>query len=70
MKSIFEEKKEELHNIYARFVRENIVYSSQAFCKPGCSFCCTFMGISISSPLKVSSSWSIQRVSQKNFTQN
>lgn len=44
MKNIFEEKKEELHRIYDRFVKENIVYSTQAFCKPGCSFCCTFMG--------------------------
>ena len=44
MKNTFEEKKEKLHNTYDRFERENMPYSQQAFCKPGCSFCCTFMG--------------------------
>jgi len=44
MKNTFEEKKEKLHNIYDRFERENTPYSQLAFCKPGCSFCCTFMG--------------------------
>ena len=44
MKSSFEEKKEKLNNIYDRFERENIPFRQQAFCKPGCSFCCTFMG--------------------------
>lgn len=44
MKNRFEEKKEKLHNIYDRFERENIPYIQQAFCKTGCSFCCTFMG--------------------------
>jgi Fe-S-cluster containining protein len=44
MKNTFEEKKEKLHNTYDRFERENMPYSRQAFCKPGCSFCCTFMG--------------------------
>ena len=44
MKNTFEEKKEKLNNIYDRFERENMPYSRQAFCKPGCSFCCTFMG--------------------------
>ena len=44
MKNTLEEKKEKLHNTYDRFERENISFSRQAFCKPGCSFCCTFMG--------------------------
>ena len=44
MKNTFEEKKEKLHNTLERFERENRPYSQQAFCKPGCSFCCTFMG--------------------------
>ena len=44
MKNTFEEKKEKLHNNYDRFERENLPYCQQAFCKPGCSFCCTYMG--------------------------
>ena len=44
MKNSFEERKKKLHNAYDRFERENIPYSQQAFCKPGCGFCCTFMG--------------------------
>ncbi len=44
MKNPFEEKKEKLHTIYDRFERENMPYSQQAFCKAGCSFCCTYMG--------------------------
>jgi len=44
MKNTFEKRKEKLHNTYDRFERENTPYSQQAFCKPGCSFCCTYMG--------------------------
>jgi uncharacterized protein len=44
MKNSFEEKKGKLYDTYDRFERENLPYSRQAFCKPGCSFCCTFMG--------------------------
>lgn len=44
MKNTFKEKKEKLHNTYDRFERENAPYRQQAFCKPGCSFCCSFMG--------------------------
>ena len=44
MKKTFKEKKENLLNTYDRFEKENMSYSRQAFCKPGCSFCCTFMG--------------------------
>jgi len=44
MKNSFEEKKEKLYITYDRFERENMSYRQQAFCKPGCSFCCTFMG--------------------------
>jgi len=44
MKTTFEEKKEKLNTVYDRFESENLLYSRQAFCKPGCSFCCTFMG--------------------------
>jgi Fe-S-cluster containining protein len=44
MKNTFEEKKEQLRNIYDRFEQETKPYRQQAFCKAGCSFCCTFMG--------------------------
>jgi uncharacterized protein len=44
MKKTFDEKKEKLRKTYSRFENETIPYSRQAFCKPGCSFCCTFMG--------------------------
>jgi uncharacterized protein len=44
MKHTFDEKKKILHDTYDRFERENITCREQAFCKPGCSFCCTFMG--------------------------
>jgi Fe-S-cluster containining protein len=44
MKRSFEAKKEKLFDAYARFERETASYLQQAFCKAGCSFCCTFMG--------------------------
>jgi Fe-S-cluster containining protein len=44
MKRLFEEKKEKLFEVYDRSERETTPYLQQAFCKAGCSFCCTFMG--------------------------
>ena len=44
MKNALEENKKKLNNIYDRFEKENMPFSRQAFCKPGCSFCCTYMG--------------------------
>jgi len=44
MEISFEEKKEKLFEVYARFEQEITPYLQQAFCKAGCSFCCTFMG--------------------------
>jgi Fe-S-cluster containining protein len=44
MKRSFEEKKEKLFEVYGRFEKEITPYLKQAFCKAGCSFCCTFMG--------------------------
>jgi len=44
MKTSFEEKKDKLYNLYDRFERDTAPFRRQAFCKPGCSFCCTFMG--------------------------
>ena len=44
MKRSFEAKKEKLFDFYDRYERESRPYFQQAFCKAGCSFCCTFMG--------------------------
>ena len=44
MKTSFEEKKDKLYELYDRFERETMPFRRQAACKPGCSFCCTFMG--------------------------
>jgi Fe-S-cluster containining protein len=44
MERRFEAKKQELINVYERFGRESAPFRQQAFCKAGCSFCCTFMG--------------------------
>lgn len=44
MEISFEEKKEKLFEVYDRFEQEITPCLQQAFCKAGCSFCCTFMG--------------------------
>jgi Fe-S-cluster containining protein len=44
MEGRFEAKKQELFTLYERFERESAPFRQQAFCKAGCSFCCTFMG--------------------------
>lgn len=44
MEITFEVKKEKLFDVYGRFALETTPFLQQAFCKPGCSFCCTFMG--------------------------
>ena len=44
MERRFEAKKQELFTLYERFGRESSPFRQQAFCKAGCSFCCTFMG--------------------------
>ena len=44
MKRTFEKKREKLYSVYNRFERETAPYRQQAFCKAGCSFCCTSMG--------------------------
>lgn len=44
MEISFEGKKEKLFEVYARFEQAISPYLQQAFCKAGCSFCCTFMG--------------------------
>ncbi len=44
MEISFEEKIEKLFEVYDRFEQEITPYLQQAFCKAGCSFCCTFMG--------------------------
>jgi len=44
MKTSFEEKKVELYKLYDSFERETMPFRRQATCRPGCSFCCTFMG--------------------------
>ncbi len=44
MERRFEAKKQELFSLYERFERESTPLRRQAFCKAGCSFCCTFMG--------------------------
>ena len=44
MERRFEAKKQELFTLYERFEREGAPFRRQAFCKAGCSFCCTFMG--------------------------
>jgi Fe-S-cluster containining protein len=44
MKTTFEAKINKLYDIYARSERETALFRQHAFCKAGCSFCCTFMG--------------------------
>jgi len=44
MERRFEAKKQELFTLYDRFERESAPFRRQAFCKAGCSFCCTLMG--------------------------
>jgi Fe-S-cluster containining protein len=44
MERRFETKKLVLFTLYERFDRESEPFRQQAFCKAGCSFCCTFMG--------------------------
>ena len=44
MERRFEAKKQELFTLYERLEREGAPFREQAFCKAGCSFCCTFMG--------------------------
>lgn len=44
MERKFEAKRHELFTVYERFGQESAPFRLQAFCKAGCSFCCTFMG--------------------------
>ncbi len=44
MESRFKAKKQKLFDLYKTFEQESSPFRQQAFCKAGCSFCCTFMG--------------------------